>query len=324
MKTCASFLKTVAGSALSMGLIAMTPQTPAQPDHHDAAHARIRVNRNDDGSLKRGIQNQIETENWSGYAVATFMSGSAPAYTSATATWTVPTVSYQTPPQVCQTYTFGRRTEELCSTAHPSAEYSASWVGIGGFCTSASCSEADNTLIQLGTEQDVSSRGATQYYAWIEALPESEQPLCESTLKCAYPVNPGDTITASLTCEPGCAPAGTTQTWTLTLQDTPKGTGEPWTYTTQVSYQSSLASAEWIQEAPSSSGGILALADYASVTFNTDNDFGNTGSVSFANNGIIMIDPYGETSVPSTPVSGEFSACWGNNPNPPFKSCTAP
>ena len=28
-----------------------------------------------------------------------------------------------------------------------------------------------NTLIQLGTEHDVSSRGATQYYAWVEVLP---------------------------------------------------------------------------------------------------------------------------------------------------------
>ena len=60
-------------------------------------------------------------------------------YTSASMTWVVPTVRY------------GASTDTTSST-----EYSANWVGIGGFCANRLCTRGDHTLIQLGTEQDVS------------------------------------------------------------------------------------------------------------------------------------------------------------------------
>ena len=39
------------------------------------------------------------------------------------------------------------------------AEYSSTWVGIGGGCLNTACSVTDNTLIQAGTEQDVAANG---------------------------------------------------------------------------------------------------------------------------------------------------------------------
>jgi hypothetical protein len=76
----------------------------------------------------------------------------------------------------------------------PSSEYSANWVGTGGFCENQLCTRGDKTLIQLGTEQDVAPDGiTTQYYAWYEMLPAAETPLPANNI-----VKPGDTITASL------------------------------------------------------------------------------------------------------------------------------
>jgi len=319
MKVRASHVRRLAGLALSAGLVAVTAHAPAGPDPQAIGHSRVSVHRNDDGSIRRGLHNEVETSNWSGYAVANYASGTL--YTSVQATWTVPKVSYQSPPPVCHTVTFGRRTQQECTSATPSAEYSASWVGIGGFCENASCSSVDNTLIQLGTEQDVSSRGVTDYYAWIETLPEAEEPICSGgRMKCSYPVEPGDSITATLTCESNCSSPGATQSWRLSLADAT----EDWTYSTTVNYASTLLSAEWIQEAPSSSGGVLALADYGTATFTHTGGFAGTSGVTLASNGIVMVDPYGETSVPSSPdPADDFSACWGNNSSL-LSSCAAP
>ncbi|HXZ00343.1 MAG TPA: G1 family glutamic endopeptidase [Stellaceae bacterium] len=302
-----------------VGLIAPQAAPPAPFGTSHARHAPIGVHRNDDGSLKLGPRNQaIETSNWSGYAAAYF--STSDYYTAATATWTVPKVTYVTPPEVCRTVTsFFGGTRQVCTQSHPSAEYSSSWVGIGGYCENSGCTSVDNTLIQLGTEQDVSSRGTTQYYAWIETLPESESELSPTT----YPVKPGDTITASLLCTANCT-SGQTQTWTLEMTSS-----EGWTYkNTTVSYASTLLSAEWIQEAPSSSAGVLPLADYGTASFNATADGlspppAGTLEQAGVSNGILMVNPYGETSNPSALVSSEFNTCWGNNPNS-IASCAAP
>jgi hypothetical protein len=95
-----------------------------------------------------------QSSNWSGYAET----GSG--YTSASATWTVPSVS-----------------------ASSSDTYSSAWVGIDG--------DGNSNLIQTGTESDWSGGQAT-YYAWWEILPAAETPI-ES-----LSVSPGDSITASV------------------------------------------------------------------------------------------------------------------------------
>src|SRR6516164_5994586 len=173
---------------------------------------------------------------------------SSSSRTSASMTWVVPTVS------------FGQSTDTTSST-----QYSANWVGIGGFCANQLCTRGDHTLIQLGTEQDVSPSpppsGTANYYAWYEVLPQAETPL--DPVK--YPVSAGDLMTASLSCQQPCS--GKKQNWTLSMTDTdPTQNIQKWFWSIQLSYGSSLLSAEWIEEAPYS-GGILPLADFGTAHF---------------------------------------------------------
>jgi Peptidase A4 family len=330
----ALFGKRLAAIILAAGLVmAATPSDAPDPFRTDLGHARIAVHRGDDGSLARGSRNEVESSNWSGYAVANFSTGQL--YTAAQASWTVPKVSYQTPPPVCHTVTMRGSTRQVCTSAKPSAEYSASWVGIGGYCENANCTAVDNTLIQLGTEHDVASYGATQYYAWIEMLPNypivisspTTYPNCDS-LSCAYKVAPGDAMTASLTCESSPCNPGKNQSWLLTMRDRTQN----WTFSTTVSYASTLLSAVWIEEAPASSAGTLPLADFVATTFDpTVNGTVNAGLppnfLPYLADAILMVDPYGEISAPSpaetSPILDAFTTCWGNNPNS-IAGCPAP
>ena len=65
----------------------------------------------------------------------------------------------------------------------------------------------------------------------------------------------------------------------------------------------------------------LPLADYVQVTFDPVEANGLNPNLSLSVNGLIMEDPYGETSNPSAAVNGNvFSTCWGNGSLTP---CTA-
>jgi hypothetical protein len=202
-------------------------------------------------------------------------------YSSASGTFQVPSVTY----------------DGLTN----SSEYASQWVGIGGY--------GDATLIQLGSYQVVSPSGAASYYVWYELYPAP-------TVYIPYTVKPGDIITASLQCTAACSPSAV-QTWQLTMTDETAG----WNWTKSVSFQSSMASAEWILEAPWDSGGELPLADYSQATFDPVEANGLNPNLSLSANGIIMQDPYGETSNPSSPVNGDvYSTCWGKSSLTP---CTA-
>jgi hypothetical protein len=281
------FLAAAAAVAVVSGSVAVPPAPGVR-------HAPIHVRRNPDGTPQRGLRNQLVSSNWSGYAVANYQTGQK--YTSAQLTWVVPAVAY------------GSSTDTTSSS-----EYSANWVGIGGFCLNALCTRGDRTLIQLGTEQDVapSPSNATQYYAWYEMLPAAETPLPSN-----YVVKPGDTITASLACVAACT--ARKQSWQLTITNQTEG----WNWTTKVGYGSSLASAEWIEEAPYS-GGILPLADFGTASFSaTSGADGATPSLSLSTNGIEMQDPWGQTSTPSATDSlADFNACWGFQT---YTSCATP
>ena len=301
--------------ALALAMVA----APAPQSSRDApllvSHSRIAVHRDSNGMPKLGPRNEVQTSNWSGYAIANFESGAS--YNQAQATWTVTSVSYTAPPPVCHTYKFGSFKYKFCSSSHPQWEYSSSWVGIGGYCEDAACSAVDNTLIQLGTEHDASSANTTEYYAWVEMLPNNpiiispSYPHCTS-LSCAYPVRPNDIITASLQCTANCAP-GANQTWLLQMNNQTQG----WNFEQSVSYASTLLSAEWIEEAPSASAGVLPLANYGTANFDpTVNVEQVPNFASGLTNAIQMVDPYGETSNPSTADAIDvFNTCWGNNPN---------
>jgi len=250
-------------------------------------HYSIQVLRRMDGRVARSLLNQMASTNWSGYVAASFRTGQT--YTSAQGSWVVPTVTY-------------------FPNSRFSAEYSSSWVGIGGFCEDTNCTVVDNSLLQLGTEQDASSSG-TRYYAWYEALPSP-------TKKIAMTISPGDTISVSLQ----LISAGKKgQSWTLRMEDT---TGAQ-TWSTTLNYKSSQLSAEWIEEAPSSSGGILPLAEYSSTgspapAFDfglTDFSTTSSGSLSLTTSeGLVMSDPWGQTSNPSSiDIDRDgFNTCWGD------------
>ncbi len=126
-------------------------------------------------------------------------------------------------------------------TAGGSRAADATWVGIGGI--------ESHDLIQAGTEAIVEN-GDVTYAAWVETLPQAskEVPLT---------IHPGDKVNVSLEQQ-------STGTWLIVIQDVTSGES----YKKTVSYQSSLSSAEWIQEAPTSGGRFLMpIDDFGSITF---------------------------------------------------------
>ncbi len=111
--------------------------------------------------------------------------------------------------------------------------FAATWTGIGGYNTS--------DLIQAGTaEQSLPGNPVVgpQYYAWYELLPAGEVQLtgCSGDANCT--VTPGDKVTVTIS-----QVAGTT--WSISMTD-----AGHWSWSQDVTYSSSLSSAEWILEAP--------------------------------------------------------------------------
>src|SRR5207244_6764514 len=85
--------------------------------------------------------NANQSNNWGGYNQGAVQKGTI--FTSISGVWVVPT-----------------------ATQHVSgkAESSSSWIGIGGGCPESTCTAPSATLIQEGTEQDVSKGGTASYY----------------------------------------------------------------------------------------------------------------------------------------------------------------
>lgn len=194
--------------------------------------------------------------------------------------------------QTGKKYTSATATWIVPAVSSSPVGYSSSWIGIGGFCLNSSCSRVDKSLIQLGTEQDSSGN----YYAWYEMLPQAETKIS------GFAVNAGDTITASLVM---VSANKKSQTWQLTLTDG----ANVWSST--FNYKSSLASSEWIEEAPYS-GSILPLANFGTATFDPGTADNSNPALNWGN-AIIMQNPNGQTSNPSSPDSDTdgFNACWG-------------
>lgn len=117
----------------------------------------------------------------------------------------------------------------------------ATWVGIGGV--------RSTDLIQVGTDATV-QRNQVTYEAWIELLPRPSQTV-------PLVVNAGDTISASITQQAD-------GTWQIVIKDLTTSQ----TYQTNVSYNSSRSSAEWIEESPSvGRAAVLPLDNFGSVSF---------------------------------------------------------
>jgi len=170
---------------------------------------------------------------------------------------------------------------------------SSTWVGIGNEGDDV----ADNSLIQLGTAQDVSASGDAEYSAWYELLPGVSQ-----SLPAQYKVAPGDKITATITCKAACTP-NQVQQWTLSISNLTKG----WTWTLDTPYASSMGSAEWIMEATKVGLNISRLPKYDTIDFTNLRANGANPSLSLPADAQVMIDPNDGTPLgrPLAPAGGD-------------------
>ena len=188
--------------------------------------------------------------------------------------------------------TGGRYTTVSASWTQPAVNcsvtptgWSSFWVGLDG--------DGSNSVEQTGTEADCSG-GRAVYSAWYEMYPKYPKNF-------ANPVSPGDHFTAAVSTDGRGA-------FTLTISDTTKG----WTQTTSQRLKSAkLASAEIIAEAPSSSSGVLPLADFGAVGFTGATV--NGAALTSTTPGIDPITMSSGSTVkasPSSISSGSFSVSW--------------
>jgi hypothetical protein len=166
-----------------------------------------------------------------------------------------------------------------------SRKYSSFWVGLDGFNS--------NSVEQTGSEVDCSGRTAL-YYSWYEMFPAAP-------VNYSNTVRPGDHFTASVT-------FSGTSTYTLTISDTTQG----WSHSTVKSQPGlSRSSAEVITEAPSSSSGVLPLANFGTVTYSASAANG-TSLGSQAPTEIIMVNNSGAAKDSTSAINsaGGFSNTW--------------
>lgn len=110
-------------------------------------------------------ENQVDSENWSGYAVT----GSG--FTQVTGSWIVPAVNCTETP-----------------ATRSSNVYSSFWVGIDGYNS--------NTVEQIGTDSDCDYNGRDEssvatYYAWYEFYPAGSREI-------SLTISPGDQMSAEV------------------------------------------------------------------------------------------------------------------------------
>lgn len=231
----------------------------------------------------RGTLNAGQSNNWFGYNQGALEAGGG-LFHSIAGNWTVPSARQHLRGQ---------------------AEDSSDWIGIGGGCVNASCGLSDPTLIQTGTEQDVSAHGAPSYSAWWEVIPGPSVPI-------AMKIRPGDRMHASIS---QIVP----EVWKITLQDLTSGK----THTVRVPYASTQDSAEWIEETPlilGANAGFASLPQLSSPDFDRAAVNGSPVHLKSAQ-AIDLINSSGRTiAVPSGPDPDRdgFNACtWA-------RACAAP
>ncbi len=239
------------------------------------------------GQLLRVRANTNQSSNWFGYNIGALERGGT-LFNSITGDWTVPTVSQHTAGQ---------------------DENSSDWIGIGGGCIDAGCTVGDNTLIQTGTEQDVSGNQAS-YSAWWELVPAP-------SISISMTVRPGDHMHASI-----AEIVPDSNLWTITLTDVTRNE----TFSQTVPYASTHATAEWIEETPlliGANAGFAALPNLTSPVFDLATVNGQPADLQSSEE-MQLIDSNGNViGTPSAPDSDQdgFNACtWATTCSPPSSS----
>jgi hypothetical protein len=221
--------------------------------------------------------NANDSSNWFGYSQGSVEQGEK-LFNSIGGSWIVPTASQHTSGQ---------------------AEASSDWIGIGGGCVDSGCTVTDSTLIQTGTEQDVSATGAPSYSAWYELVPAPSLTITSMT------VQPGDQMHASIS-----QVANDADVFDITIQDVTRNES----YSTTVPYPSTMDTAEWIEETPLEIGtdaGFAALPNLTNPAFSSGTVNGAAVKLS-ASEEMDLTDSNGDVigapSAPNSAGSG-FDAC---------------
>jgi len=262
----AVFVVTGTAALLAFSLVAPASSTAGRAPARTADLASVVHSvRMDPPASSRFADSQ--SNNWSGYGLGYLSSNTL--YSSISGTWVVPAAKQETKGQ---------------------AEHGATWIGIGGGCYSTSCTGSDETLIQAGTEQDVSKKGKASYSAWYELIPET------STTE-SIKINPGDVI--------NCSIVQTSQgQWTIKLTDKT----DKQSFTESTAYPSDESTAEWIVETPVVVGGggtgVANLPNLGKVKFtNAQVNGGPAGLV--AADAIQLVDSNNKPlATPSKPTAG--------------------
>jgi|SRR5579872_5752278 len=140
----------------------------------------------------------------------------------------------------------------------------AAWVGIGGVNSS--------DLIQAGTEAVSGVPGKVGYLAWYELLPDFAQPV-------SLAVQAGDSVTVSINRISGLQ-------WQVILKNNTSGSQ----YSKNLSYNSSLSSAEWIEEMPSDSQSqLIPLDNFKMVRFSSGFVRSGRTTLSIAKSGALPV-----------------------------------
>ena len=117
----------------------------------------------------------------------------------------------------------------------------ATWVGIGGV--------TGTDLIQAGTQATVTGDGSVSYSTWTEILPDFSRTT-------PLDVAAGDSVTVTITEQ-------SSGVWLIVMVNNTTRDS----YEKTLRYASSRSSAEWVQEAPSTSRGVVPLDDFGTVRF---------------------------------------------------------
>ncbi|MGD0379742.1 MAG: G1 family glutamic endopeptidase [Acidimicrobiales bacterium] len=272
------FVSGISVTALITGFVVLTTAGTAAPaTPRSAIHSTFRVT--DEYHRTISVQRpgttlaDSQSSNWSGYNQG-ILDTDTPT-TSISAQWVVPTATQHTAGE---------------------AEDSATWIGIGGGCLESGCTVTDSTLIQAGTEQDVSTSGQASYDAWYEIIPVPE-------IASSIAVHPGDVIDCSISQElPGV--------WVVSLNDVTDGQA----FSQTVPYLSDESTAEWIEETPTEIGttgtGLAALPNLTTVKF-TQATVNGAAAGLVPDQALQLIDSNGDPiATPSAPVGGNaFNDC---------------
>jgi hypothetical protein len=223
-----------------------------------------------------GVVNAGQSNNWFGYSEGALDAGGG-LFHSIAGNWTVPQARQHLKGQ---------------------AEDSSDWIGIGGGCVNSGCGASDATLIQTGTEQDVSAGGTPSYSAWWEVIPGP-------SVTIAMRIRPGDRMHASIV---EILPAS--EVWKVTLQDLTTGRSHSF----RVSYTSTQDSAEWIEETPlilGANAGFASLPRLSTPAFDQAGVNGGPAHLRAAQ-AIDLVDSSGRViGIPSAPDGDRdgFNAC---------------